>query len=89
MIFNGCVFNYVCEGRKHVRVRTSACRVQKWVSDPLELGSEAAVAAVGAGLDLGPPLRAAHALDAEPSLQTCYFSSLEKVHFTPGKPVHS
>lgn len=63
----------MCEGRKDVRVRTSACRVQKWVSDPLELGSEAAVAAVGAGLDLGPPLRAAHALDAEPIFRPATF----------------
>ena len=68
----------MCKGRKHVCVRTSACRVQKWVSDPLELGSEAAVAAVGAGLDLGSPARAAHAVDAEPSLQTSYFSVLKK-----------
>lgn len=33
----------VCEGRKHVHVSTSACTVQKWASDPVELESEAAV----------------------------------------------
>lgn len=78
----------VREGRKHVYVSTSACTVEKWVSDPLELESEAAVnclSGVGAGVELRSPARAAQTLDTEPSLQTFYFSFFKKVHFTPGK----